>query len=81
MPIISAANNRRIAAMCQARIPEALESQLSKVEDDDERTMQVGVEWATAQCRELLDRGVPGIHFYTMNKSPATRDVFRKLRA
>jgi methylenetetrahydrofolate reductase (NADPH) len=80
MPIISAANIRRIATLSQARIPDELETRLSEVEHDDALTMAVGVEWATRQCRELLDRDVPGIHFYTMNKSPATRNVFQKLR-
>jgi methylenetetrahydrofolate reductase (NADPH) len=80
MPIISAANIRRIATLSAARIPTALEAQLSRVEHDDALTLEVGVEWATRQCRELLDGGAPGIHFYTMNKSPATRRVFENLR-
>ncbi len=79
MPIISAANIRRIATLSNARIPEELEGQLTRVQDDDDRTMEVGVEWATLQCRELLERGAPGVHFYTMNKSPATRRVFQNL--
>jgi methylenetetrahydrofolate reductase (NADPH) len=80
MPIISAGNIRRIASLCASRIPTALESQLRRVEHDDALTLEVGVEWATRQCQELLDRGAPGIHFYTMNKSPATRRVFENLR-
>ncbi len=79
MPIVGAANIRRIAQLCGARIPSELAERLAEVEDDDAKTMEVGVEWATAQCRELLDRGVPGVHFYTMNKSPATRHIFQKL--
>jgi len=80
MPIISAANIRRITALCASRIPEALEARLRETEHDDALTLEVGIEWATRQCQELLDRGVPGIHFYTMNKSPATRRVFESLR-
>jgi methylenetetrahydrofolate reductase (NADPH) len=79
MPIISAANIRRMTSMCGARIPEELEARLGEVEQDDRRTREVGVDWATVQCRELLERGVPGIHFYTMNRSPATRMVFQNL--
>jgi methylenetetrahydrofolate reductase (NADPH) len=79
MPIISAANIRRMTALCAARIPEELEERLRRVEHDDAATLAVGVEWATRQCRELLDGGAPGIHFYTMNKSPATRRVFENL--
>jgi methylenetetrahydrofolate reductase (NADPH) len=80
MPIISAANIRRIATLSAARIPAALETQLGRVEHDDALTLEVGVAWATRQCQELLDGGAPGIHFYTMNKSPATRRVFENLR-
>ncbi len=79
MPIISAASIRRITSLCGAQIPTELERALSDVEHDDALTMQVGVEWATLQCRELLARGVPGIHFYTLNKSPATRSIFQSL--
>ncbi len=80
MPIISASNIRRITEMCGARIPEELEAELSRVEGDDDRTLEIGVAWATQQCRELLDAGAPGIHFYTMNRSPATRQVFQELK-
>ena len=52
----------------------------TEVENDDVATLDVGVEWATLQCRELLDRGAPGIHFYTLNKSMATRAIFEELR-
>jgi methylenetetrahydrofolate reductase (NADPH) len=80
MPIISAANIRRIASLCASRIPAELETRLREVESDDDATLEVGIEWATRQCQELLERGAPGIHFYTMNKSPATRRVFENLR-
>ena len=63
----------------QKRVAE-LEARLSDVEGDDARTLEVGVAWATQQCRALLDGGAPGIHFYTMNRSPATRRVFQELR-
>jgi len=79
MPVVSTANIRRIAALCQSRIPEALNAELSRVEDDDARTLEVGIEWATMQCRELLARGAPGIHFYTLNRSPATRRIHESL--
>jgi len=79
MPIISASNFRHIVTMCGTQIPQALKEKLHRVEDDDAETLEVGVEWATRQCRELLESGVPGIHFYTMNKSPATRRIFQAL--
>ncbi len=79
MPIISAVNFKRITAMCKSRVPPKLEAQLCEVADDDAETMEVGVEWAMQQCGDLLSRGAPGIHFYTMNKSPATRRIFESL--
>ncbi len=79
MPITSAANIRRITALCQSRIPAELEEELSRLADDDAATLELGVRWATLQCRELLDRGAPGIHFYTLNKSPASRRIHREL--
>jgi methylenetetrahydrofolate reductase (NADPH) len=80
MPIISASNIRRITKMCGSKIPSKLEARLSEVEGDDSRTLEVGVAWATQQSRELLERGAPGIHFYTMNRSPATRRVFEQIQ-
>ncbi len=79
MPITGAANIRRITAMCQSGIPAPLEAELEKVADDDAQTLELGIRWATEQCRELLERGVPGIHFYTLNRSPATRRIHRSL--
>jgi methylenetetrahydrofolate reductase (NADPH) len=79
MPIISAANFKHVSALCGARVPAKLESQLREVADDDAETLEVGVEWALQQCGDLLNGGAPGIHFYTMNKSPATRRIFDSL--
>jgi methylenetetrahydrofolate reductase (NADPH) len=79
MPIISTSNIRRITTMCGTQIPKALEEKLRAVEGDDAATLEVGVDWATQQCHELLERSVPGIHFYTMNKSLATRRIFQAL--
>ena len=80
MPVLNAASIRRMTSLSGARLPSELQAELARVEHDDERTREVGVEWATLQCRELLERGVPGIHFYTLNKSTATRAIFEKLR-
>jgi methylenetetrahydrofolate reductase (NADPH) len=79
MPIISVASIRRMTSLSGARIPEELQTRLAAAEDDDALTREVGVEWATLQCRDLLEREVPGIHFYTLNKSTSTRDIFEKL--
>jgi methylenetetrahydrofolate reductase (NADPH) len=80
MPIVSVAGIRRMTTLCKARIPEPLAAELAPLEHDDDATREVGVAWATLQCRELLERGVPGIHFYTLNRSTATRAIFQQLR-
>ncbi len=79
MPVVSAASIRRMTTLCGARIPDELGRALDAAGADDERALEIGVEWATAQCRELLRRGAPGLHFYTLNRSPATRRVFEQL--
>ena len=79
MPISSAANAARMASLCKARIPEPLARELVACGDDPERTLACGVAWAAKQCRQLLAQGVPGLHFYTLNRSPATREVVRAL--
>jgi methylenetetrahydrofolate reductase (NADPH) len=81
MPILSAASIRRMTTLSGATIPPELEAKLDEVGNDEDRTYDVGASWATMQCRELLDRGVPGIHFYTLNKSQATQNIFRNLLA
>jgi len=81
MPIVSVSSTRRMTSLCGAQIPRELEKRLSEVEHDDALTLQVGVEWATLQCRELLDQNAPGIHFYTLNRSSATRSIFESLRS
>jgi methylenetetrahydrofolate reductase (NADPH) len=62
-----------------SKMPLELEQRLAEAGEDADRSMEIGVQWATRQCRELLDRGAPGIHFYTLNKSPATRKVHGNL--
>jgi len=79
MPILSAAGIRRMLALGGATLPAELESELHGVEGDDAATAELGVRWATEQCRELLERGVPGLHLYTLNKSHATQRIFRTL--
>src|SRR5262245_5977836 len=81
MPVTSVAGIKRMCAMNRNRIPEALAAQLARVDGDSEAVTAVGVSWATAQCQELLARGVPGIHFFTLNRSPATREILMNLRA
>ena len=79
MPIATVSGIRRMAGMNGTSFPAELEAELQRVEGDDEATYALGVRWARDQCEELLAQGVPGIHFYTLNKSPATREIYQSL--
>jgi methylenetetrahydrofolate reductase (NADPH) len=79
MPITSVAGIRRMVSLGGGSIPHELDRELQQTGEDDAATLEVGIEWATMQCQELLDEGVAGIHFYTLNKSPATRRVYQRL--
>jgi methylenetetrahydrofolate reductase (NADH) len=79
MPITDVAQVERFTSLCGASIPPRLRSDLHGVEKDAEAVMDLGVRHATEQCLELLKKGAPGIHFYTLNKSPATREIFKRI--
>ncbi len=80
MPVTNLAQVKRFTSMCGAHIPEDLLARLEEADGDPEAVARVGIAHATAQCRTLLALGAPGIHFYTLNKSAATREIFRSLR-
>ena len=79
MPITEFARIQRITAMCGAVIPTSLASRLEAVKDDKTAQYEIGVEFATTQCRELIDQGVPGIHLYCLNKSQACQRILEAL--
>jgi methylenetetrahydrofolate reductase (NADPH) len=79
MPITNVTQIKRFTAMCGAHIPAPLLLQLEDAGDDAERVRAIGIEHATQQCRALLEAGVPGIHFYTLNRSLATVRVLKAL--
>ena len=80
MPVLSSANLERMAELAACtQIPAKLLRALQRCEGDAEGVERVGIHWATQQCLELLDHGVAGIHFYTLNRSAATREIFRNL--
>lgn len=81
MPITNFDQIRRFTAMCGATIPPKLLAELEARRDDPEAVQDLGVAYATLQAAELLARGAPGIHFYTLNKSPATRAIVSALLA
>ncbi len=80
MPITNVNQIERFTQMCGATIPEPLLSELRRLRDDHHAVLSLGVAHATAQCLELLHRGAPGIHFYTLNKSPAARTILTAIR-
>lgn len=80
MPITDAAQIERITSMCGATLPPLLRTELARRAGDSAATMQLGLAQATAQCIGLLAGGAPGIHFYTLNQSPATRMILTALR-
>ena len=67
--------------VCGARIPKSLLRKIEPVEDDAEAVRHIGMYHATQQCLDLLDHDVPGIHFYTLNRSTATRAIYQLIRA
>jgi methylenetetrahydrofolate reductase (NADPH) len=80
MPITSRENLVTIAGMALgARFPARLLRALGRCTDDPEAVKNVGIHWATEQCRDLLDNQVRGIHFYTLNRSDATRQIYQNL--
>jgi methylenetetrahydrofolate reductase (NADPH) len=81
IPVASYAQTKRICALCDATIPERLERAFEAADGSPEREFELGVAFAAQQCAELLIAGAPGIHFYALNRAPATRAVLGSLRA
>jgi methylenetetrahydrofolate reductase (NADPH) len=80
MPITRVGQVERMASMCGSAIPDGLRAELRAREDDAEAVLDFGVAYATLQCSELLAAGAPGVHFYTLNRSPATRAIVSALK-
>jgi uncharacterized protein YhfF len=82
MPISSEKGMRRMADLAAGcRFPAGLLRSIQRCGGDEEAVKRVGVHWATEQCRDLLDHRVRGLHFYTLNQSDATRQIFELIRA
>jgi methylenetetrahydrofolate reductase (NADPH) len=80
MPVISTRNLERMAQLALGtHYPARLLRALARANGDEEYVRRVGIHWATEQCRDLLDNGVRGIHFYTFNRAAATREVYAHL--
>jgi methylenetetrahydrofolate reductase (NADPH) len=80
MPLTTFEQIDRITRMCGATIPMRMRLELERRKDDPEAVLQLGVAHATVQCIELLQRGAPGVHFYTLNRSRASREILTALR-
>ncbi len=79
LPILSVPQIRRFTALCGSKIPPRLAQLLAKVEDDEEGAVQLGIDYATQQCEGFLSFGVPGIHFYSLNKSRSVKSIIKNL--
>ena len=77
--ILSAGQITKFTQLCGAKIPPPLRQKLDELGDNDEAATEFGIEYATRQCEELLRAGVPGLHFYTLNKSHSTVQVLKNL--
>jgi len=79
MPILSAGQTKRFVALCGAKLPEPFMRRLEELGDDDAAVTAYGIEYATEQCASLLEFGVSGLHFYTLNKAPSILQIARNL--
>ena len=77
--ILSSSQIRKFTQMCGARIPTALSARLDELGTDDAAAAEFGIEYATRQCEGLLKAGVPGLHFYTLNKAHSTVRILKNL--
>lgn len=79
MPVTNVSQIERFAQMSGCALPGALADRLHAVAEQPEEVRRIGVEFATQLCQDLLDAGVPGLHFYTLNRSTATREIHANL--
>jgi methylenetetrahydrofolate reductase (NADPH) len=80
LPVINLGQVRRIASLCGAKLPAPFLADLERYRDDPDGQLGVGVHYAIRQCQELLDSGIPGLHFYVLNKSEAPRRILQALK-
>ncbi len=81
MPFTNVEQVERFTALCGASIPPALRAAMEVRRADPDGARELGVAYASLQCADLLRRGAPGIHFYTLNRSPSTRAIVAALRS
>jgi methylenetetrahydrofolate reductase (NADPH) len=79
LPILSTGQIKRFTQLCGAKLPPSLIGRLEELGDDEEATTAFGIDFASRQCAELLRGGVPGLHFYTLNKARSTTEIMKNL--
>lgn len=79
LPILSAGQTKKFVTLCGARLPDAFLSRIEELADDDAGVTEFGIEYAQKQCEALLKFGVPGLHFYTLNKAHSTLRILAGL--
>ena len=79
LPVTNVKQLVRMSELSGTPIPTNILEKFSAIEDDQEEVQKLGIEIATELCEQLLELGVPGLHFYTMNTSSATLEIYRKL--
>ena len=79
LPIVSGRQTKKFTEMCGSRLPAPFVARLDALGDDDAAVIEYGIEYCTRQCEELLKFGVPGLHFYSLNKPHSTTQVVRNL--
>ena len=80
LPVINVGQVQRIASLCGARLPASFLADLQQYRDDPNRQLEVGVQYAIRQCQALLDAGIPGLHFYVLNKAEAPCRILEALK-
>ncbi len=79
IPILSASQVKRFTALCGAELPALLLERLDALGDDEAAVAEFGIEYAAVQCQDLLRKGAPGLHFYTLNKARSTSRILMRL--
>ncbi len=80
MPILNLRSMERMVELSRRQLPEEITARLTPYADDPARLRAEGIAIATELCETLLDAGAPGLHFYTLNRSKATREIFANLQ-
>ena len=79
LPILSTSQIKKFTTLCGASMPKPMLSRLDELGDNDAAVTEYGIEYASRQCEELLREGIPGVHFYTLNKAYSTERIMNNL--